>query len=338
MNILEKMKKSGSLESYVLKESLMYQDNDVITTEIPILNVALSGEVNGGMTPGLTVIAGVSRNYKTGLGLHLVKAFQKKHKDSVIIFYDSEFGTPLDYFKKTDCNMENILHIPIHNIEELKFDIIKKLESIERKDNVMIFVDSIGNLASKKEIDDAKDERSVADLSRAKQVKSFFRMVTPYLQTKNIPMVVIAHTYDTMDFMPKKVISGGSGILYSANTCFIMGRQQDKEGTNLKGYNFVINVEKSRLVKEKSKVSLTISFENGIDKYSGIKELAIEAGYIIQSGSWFQIIDTETGEISEKKIRGSEITNEYLDFVLQQERFKRFVEKKFKINYGEEYV
>ena len=331
MSLMDKMKKTGSIkESTLLEESPMYSDNDIIQTDLPILNIALGGSVNGGLTPGLTVLAGPSRHYKTGLGLHLVKAFQDKYEDSVVLFYDSEFGTPTKYFENVGCKTDNVLHIPIHNIEELKFDITKKLEEIERTDNVIILVDSIGNLASKKEIEDAKDEKSVADMTRAKQVKSFFRIVTPYLQTKNIPLITIAHTYDTMDMFPKKVISGGTGIMYSCNNAFIMGRQQEKTGKDLSGYNFVINVEKSRYVKEKSKVPLNINFEEGVNKYSGIFDLAQEFGFIKGSG-FYQLVDPETGELDEKKLRKKAIPDEYYEKLVNSDQFEEKVKEKYQL-------
>jgi ribosomal protein L21E len=40
------------------------------------------------------------------------------------------------------------------NIEELKFDISKQLQEIKKGDKVIIFIDSVGNLASKKEVKD----------------------------------------------------------------------------------------------------------------------------------------------------------------------------------------
>ena len=54
-------------------------------------------------------------------------------------------------------------------------------------------------------------------------------------------------------------MSGGTGVTYSANTVFFMGRQQEKKGTEIEGYNFILNVEKSRFVKEKSKLPISIS-------------------------------------------------------------------------------
>ena len=79
-------------------------------------------------------------------------------------------------------------------------------------------VDSIGNLASKKEMEDAIDGKSVQDMSRAKQIKSFFRIITPYINLLNVPFIGINHTYQTTDFIPTQVMASGQGPLLSANT------------------------------------------------------------------------------------------------------------------------
>ena len=98
-----------------------------------------------------------------------------------MLFYDSEFGSPQSYFKQFDIDTSRVLHTPITNVEELKFDMIGQLEALDRKDKVIVVIDSVGNLASKKEMEDAINEKSVADMSRAKALKGLFRMTTPYL-------------------------------------------------------------------------------------------------------------------------------------------------------------
>ena len=89
-------------------------------------------------------------------------------------------------------------------------------------------IDSIGNLASKKEVEDAENEKSVADMTRAKSLKSLFRIVTPHLTTKNIPCLAINHIYMTQEMYSKPIVSGGTGIYYSANQIFIISKSQEK--------------------------------------------------------------------------------------------------------------
>ena len=204
----------------------------------------------GGLAPGLTVLAGPSKHFKTSFALIMASAYLKKYDDAVLLFYDSEFGSPQAYFENFDIDTTRVLHTPITNVEELKFDMIAQLEGLDRKDKVVIVIDSVGNLASKKELEDAINEKSVADMSRAKALKGLFRMTTPYLNMKNIPLIAVNHTYKEIGLFPKDVVSGGTGIYYSADNIWIVGRQQDKQGTEIKGYHFVINVEKSRYVKK----------------------------------------------------------------------------------------
>lgn len=210
MSIMDKLKKNSRVkETQVLSESKFFAQKDMIPTSVPMINVALSGRLDGGLTPGLTVLAGPSRHFKSSYSLLIAAAYLDKYPDAVMLFYDSEFGSPQSYFKNFGINTERVLHTPIKNIEELKFDLVNQLESLSTGDRVIIVVDSIGNLASKKEVDDALDEKSVADMTRAKQLKSLFRIVTPYLTFNDIPMLAIAHTYEEMGLFPKKIVSGG---------------------------------------------------------------------------------------------------------------------------------
>jgi hypothetical protein len=212
---------------------------------------------------------------------------------------------------------------------------VKRLEEIKKGDKVVVFIDSIGNLASKKESEDALDEKSVADMSRSKAIKSLFRIITPHLTMKDIPAICVAHVYNTMEMYSKTIVSGGTGIMYSANAVWIIGRQTEKEGQVVTGYNFIINVEKSRFVKEKSKIPISVSHKGGISKYSGLQDLAIEAGFIIQKGAWYQLADPTTGEVDEgqKKLRGKDIgTKEVLEPIINSEKFKTFIEHKYKLS------
>jgi len=337
MSILDKIKKNSSIkESAILSKSKFFTDKDMIPTAIPIINVALSGKLDGGLTPGLTMWAGPSKHFKTAFSLLMAKSYMDKYNDAALLFYDSEFGTPQSYFDSFGIDTNRVLHTPLTDIEQLKFDVMQQLTALERGDHLIIVIDSIGNLASKKEVDDALEGKSVADMSRAKQVKSLFRMVTPHLTMKDVPMVVVNHTYKEIGMFPKDIVGGGTGSYYSADNIFILGRQQEKEGTEIVGYNFIINVEKSRYVKEKSKIPVTVSFDGGISRWSGLLDLAIESGHVVKpSNGWYSKVDTESGVIEDKKYRIKETdTKEFWLPILKQKSFRDFIESKYRIATG----
>lgn len=334
MSLLEKLKKNSTIkDSAILSKSKFFAAKDMIPTSIPALNIALSGSLEGGFTPGLTMWAGPSKHFKTAFSLLMVKAYQEKYPESVVLFYDSEFGTPQSYFKSFGIDADRVVHTPITDVEQLKFDIMQQLTNIERGERVMIVIDSIGNLASKKEVEDALDQKSVADMSRAKQIKSLFRMVTPHLTLKDIPMVVVNHTYKEIGMFPKDIVGGGTGSYYSADNIFILGRQQEKEGTEIVGYNFIINVEKSRYVREKAKIPLTVTFEGGINKWSGLLDIALETGHVIKpSNGWYSRMN-EDGEIESKKWRAADTESaEFWDPILSMDSFKQAIQNQYQFS------
>ena len=333
---MDKLKKNSKLKhTAILSESRFFNEKDFTTTDVPMINVALSGSVDGGLSSGMIVLAGPSKHFKTSFALLMASAYLKKHKDAVMLFYDSEFGSPQAYFKQFDIDTARVLHTPIVNVEELKFDLIGQLEGMDRKDNVIVVIDSIGNLASKKEMEDTINEKSVADMSRAKALKGLFRMTTPYLAMKNIPLLAVNHTYMEIGLFPKAIVGGGTGIYYSADNIWIIGRRQNKTGTEVTGYDFVVNIEKSRYVKEKSKIPVTVSWEGGVEKYSGLLEVALAAGYVGKpSNGWYCRVDRETGEIVDPKYREKDtLTAEFWDPIFNGTDFKEFIQKQYTIGH-----
>ena len=332
MSLLDKLKKNSTIkDTAILSRSIFFEEKDMIQTMIPAVNVALSGSLDGGFTPGLTMWAGPSKHFKTAFSLIMAKAYQDKYPDAVILFYDSEFGTPQSYFENFGIDKERVVHTPITDVEQLKFDIMNQLTNIERGDRVMILIDSIGNLASKKEVEDAIEQKSAADMTRAKQIKSLFRMVTPHLTLKDIPMVVVNHTYMEIGMFPKAIVGGGTGSYYSADNIYILGRQQEKDGADLVGYNYIINVEKSRYVREKARIPVTVRFDGGVSRHSGLLDMALESGHVIKpSNGWYSRVNTDTGEVEAKKWRLADTDSaEFWSSILEQTSFKDWVRENY---------
>jgi hypothetical protein len=197
MSLADRLLKAGAKgnSASMLKKSRFFNEDIGIPTSVYSLNIALSGSIHGGILPGVGVIAGPSKHFKSNLSLEIVSSYMKEHKESICIFYDSEFGTKKGYFEKSGVDEDRVIHVPITDIEELTFDVAQKLKEIEESDKVIILIDSVGNLASKKEVADAEGENSAMDMTRAKKLKGFFRIVTPKLHMKFIPMICIAHVY-----------------------------------------------------------------------------------------------------------------------------------------------
>jgi len=164
--LFDKLNKNSTIKyTASLSKSKIFGQKEMVSTIVPMINVGLSGDPDGGLTPGLTVIAGPSRHFKTLFALVMGAAFLDQHKDGILLFYDSEFGTPKKYFESLNIDMDRVVHTPITDIEELKHDIMVQLKELTRDDKVCIIIDSIGNLASIKEKEDAEAGKTVADMT-----------------------------------------------------------------------------------------------------------------------------------------------------------------------------
>jgi hypothetical protein len=149
--------------------------------------------------------------------------------------------------------------------------------------------------------------------------------------------MIVNHVYQTQEIYSKTVIPGGTAVTYSANQVFVISKKQDKNSSNeLLGYNFTITIDKSRFVREKSKFSFNASFENGIEKYSGLMDIALEAGVVIKPNQGFyQKIDLKTGEPEGNKMRLKDTnTKEFWDSILQSKEFNDYIKQRYQLGYN----
>lgn len=263
------IKASTSKMTASLDKSKFFNEKDVVRTKIPMLNIAISGALDGGMQSGLTIFAGPSKHFKSNMSLTMVSAYMTKYPDAICLFYDSEFGITPAYLRAMGVDPDRVVHTPVQSVEQLKIDMVNQLEEIERGEKVIVFIDSIGNLASKKETEDALNEKSVADMTRAKSLKSLFRIVTPYFSIKNIPCVAVNHTIETIEMFSKTVMTGGCVV---AGTKIQMANGTTKKVEDIKpgervktmvGDNEVTYVWDPETLAEGTPECFEIEFEDG---------------------------------------------------------------------------
>ena len=296
MSILDKIKKNSSIkDSAILSKSKFFTNKDMIPTSVPIINVALSGKLDGGFTPGLTMWAGPSKHFKTAFSLLMAKSYLDKYEDAALLFYDSEFGTPQSYFDSFGIDTNRVLHTPLTDIEQLKFDVMQQLTNLERGEHLIIVIDSIGNLASKKEVDDALEGKSTADMTRAKQMKSLFRMVTPHLNLKDIPLVVVNHTYMEIGLFPKAIVGGG---------CVVEGTQIQLADNSLKSIEDFVVGDLVKTLNGTKEVTATWNPETLDEGEPECFEVEFEDGYkvicsnthkFLINGEWVEAKDLSIG-------------------------------------------
>lgn len=329
--MLERLLKKGAAKnSFMLSESPSFQDQDVIPTSLPILNAALSGSIQGGITPGVTILAGPSQCFKSMLGLYAMKAYLDKYPDAGALYYDTERGINPGYVEAFDLDMNRIGHIIPTHIEEMRFDIHQKLKDVQPGEKVFVFIDSLSNAVSNKDIQDAENENLAKNMQRQQGIRDLLRVMSSHLYSKGLPAFCVNHTYQTQEIYSKTVVSGGTAVMYIANQVFIITKSVAKEGDEVVGNDFNIRVEKSRSINVPSKFSFRVIRGKGIQRYSGLFDLAMEAEIVKEvTKGWYSAPGYE-------KARKKEIENDSAlwEALIEDNSFDDFIKKKYQLSMG----
>lgn len=126
------------------------------------------------------------------------------------------------------------------------------------------------------------------------------------------------------------VVTHNTGIEYSSNTVITIGKRQVKDGTELQGFEFIMNANKSRYIKEQSKIAITVTFEGGVSVWSGLMDVALATGHVIKpKNGWY----TRPQFDNEKNWRMA-ATNcpEFWEPLLDDDKFCSDVEALFALN------
>lgn len=268
----------------IVEDGLSTDNTGFIDLGSYIMNAQVSGSIYNGIPSNkLTVIAGPSGVGKSFFALAAVKQFMIDYPEGEVAYFDSEAAFTQEMFESREIDTSRIAMIPVSTLDEFKFQCLRVLndyEAIPEKDRprLMLVLDSLGNLATVKEMNDATEGKSVQDMSRGRAIRSLFRVITLKMGKLNVPMVCTNHTYATMDqYSPMAM--GGDGARYNCSVLLFLTKKKERDGErNVIGNIVHSHADKSRLTKEQTKVDTRIFFESGLDRYYGLVDLAVECG------------------------------------------------------------
>jgi RecA/RadA recombinase len=272
-----------------------------------IFNALVSGSLFGGIPSNkITAIAGESGTGKTFFCLSVVRNFLNNNPDAGVIYFETESALNKQMIESRKIDSTRMVIFPIDTIEEFRTQAIRIIDKYieqpkEERKPLMFVLDSLGMLATNKEVEDATNDKNVRDMTKAQLTKSVFRVLTLKLGKANIPMLVTNHTYDVIgSYVPTKEMGGGSGLKYSASTIIYLSKKKEKDGTDLIGNIIKCEAKKSRLTREGSKVETRLFFdERGLEKHYGLLELGERAKIWKNSAGRY--------EVNGKKVYGKEI-------------------------------
>lgn len=337
---MAKLLKAGAKDDNiaVLSESKMMDKGVICSTGVPVIDLAWSGALNGGIIPGIKMLVGDSRTFKTNFGLLDVKAYLTKYPDAVCIFGDSELGANTKYWDAFGIDMDRVIHVPLLNVEQMTKRISQLVDALDENDKCIIFIDSVSQLPSKKEAEDALGEKETQDMTRARALNSFWRVITPMVNVRHFPVVWINSYYDSIgDPYAEKNIKGGKQGFLSSDTVWYISRSQDKDKSTkeLLGWVFKVNIMKGRFCKEKSVLPVTVHYDGGIDRWSGLLEIFRAAGIIdMVSNGWYQINETVTGIKGDKKRQKKDMDDDFWGMLLETPEVNDIVTDMFTLSAG----
>lgn len=186
-NVLDEEKNSSEFSGY-------------IDTGCYIFNAVLSGSIYGGIPNSkVTAIAGESSTGKTFVALGMVKSFLESDPEAGCIYFDTEAAVTKQMMLDRGIDPKRVVISEPTSIEEFRTTAVKILDSYIKNDTkppMMMVLDSMGMLSSKKELEDVESGKEARDMTKSQLLRGTFRVLSLKLAKAHVPMVVTNHTYD----------------------------------------------------------------------------------------------------------------------------------------------
>lgn len=294
---LQKMNEFSS----TLSENALSNVTGYIDTGSMALNAIVSGSLYGGIPQGrITGLVGPSGSGKTLILNKIIANAQKKDSQVWGNVWDTENAYEKQMVVNVGGNPNQIKVNPVGTIEDCRNQISAFLDNIIPEPSlhgkIVIGIDSLGNLASEKEVEDTAKGKSASDMGgRAKALRSMLRVLTHKCAISNTTLVFTNHIYENSGQMFPSLLktqSGGLAPLYLSSLLVQLAVTQEKKDTieheefiplanRVKGINMRALIAKNRFIPPFLETNMYLNFKSGLYKYSGLIEMA-EAYNVIQ--------------------------------------------------------
>ena len=297
-----------------LEKNTLSNVTEWIDTGCLVLNSILSGSLYGGVPKGrITIFAGDSGCGKTFI-LNKILAHAQQ-KGMVPVIFDTEVAVENEGAENVGLDTSNVKYVPVDTVESCRNQIMTFLDEVEKEPELhgkfIISIDSLGNLASEKEINDAGANKGAMDMGlRAKQLKSMMRIITYKAAVTGTTVIASNHTYAAPGALHPTLVkqqAGGSGPVYMASILVQMAAKKENtdagntndealtESRNYSGVTLRMLTVKNRFIPAFLQGEAYLNFKTGLEKYSGLKDIAVSHGIIQQNGSTYSMGEKKLG-------------------------------------------
>lgn len=279
---------------------------------IPFTSPRLNYMTFGGVPVGkLVEFYGEEHGGKTTTALDVVANYQQVY-DRKVLYVDAENTLDTVWATKLGVDLDQLIILnPTSQGAEDIFQFI--LDMIDTNEIGLVIIDSLGVMVSNQAMEKTVDQKTYGGIAMA--LTNFSKKAEGLCMRNNCTVIGINQMRDDMNSMYGGTTTTG-GKAWKHNTVlrleFRRGKFIDSKGNELtrSAENPAGNIVNVALIK--SKVCpptrrtgfYTLRYDTGIDYLNDLIEVAIKYGIIKKSGAWFEIIDTETGEVISDKVQG----------------------------------
>jgi len=319
-NNYAKMMKN-EMATIVGKQGMIGDCDEFLDTGSYMLNAIMSADLFKGIPKNKTIaIASDSGIGKSFFCVSIAREFQQNNPDGFVMYYETENAFTSDMFVDRGIDTNRLLYIPCGTVEQFRHEstkFVKEYNELPEEEKVpfIMILDSVGNLSTEKEYEDAITGANKTDMTKGRLVKSAIRTLKMELSKAGAPLIMTNHVYSEIGSMyPQEIMTGGKGPLFLSDVVLFLSKRKDKEGTVQIGNFITVRARKSRFTRENSAVEVYLNFKTGINKYHGLLPFAEKAGVFRKIGNRYTVQDGR--KLYEKQIMQSPeefFTKEVLD-------------------------
>ncbi len=272
------IKVSGNENASLMSEETLSNTTDWLDTGSFALNGVMSADIFKGIPNNKVIgLAGPESTGKTYLVLSIAK--MAVEKGYAVAFFDSENSTEKEMLVKRDMDPTKFMYFPVDTVQNFRNQLVNVINKYnespeDKRPKLLVILDSLGNLSTTKEVEDAETGSDKKDMTRPGQIRSVFRVLSLKLAKAKVPMLVTNHVYDKIgEYIPTKEMGGGGGLKYAASVIiFLTAKQAKDKDNNLTGKYLTATAVKNRFCKEKSRVTTYLDFKRGLHPFYGLQD------------------------------------------------------------------
>lgn len=295
------------------KEEIAFSGNDAALMKyelVPFSSPRLNYMMYGGLPMGRMIeFAGAEKSGKTTTALDMVKncqiKFEQEGQGRKVCFVDAENTFDVEWATKLGVKVEDLLLIkPQEQYAEQIFEIMRAV--IETGEVGLIVLDSVAQLVSKQAFEEDIEKKTYGGI--AMSLTKFCNIVVPLLGKYNCMCIMINQVREDLNNPYNTFITpGGRGFKHNCSVR-LMFQQGDFLDVNYKhlnrgcenpaGNEVNVRIEKSKVCRSDRRLGYyTLNYLEGIDYINDMVDVLLQTGYIVQNGSYFTLVDAETGEV-----------------------------------------